>query len=238
MRIEERGATAERLPMRRPIRRRNQMRKVAIGIAAAIALASVVPANAQGVWIGVPGFGIGIGTGPTYGYGGPYYNDDYYDGSYAYEPGYGSYGYVPDGYAAYSYEPRVTYGYATDGYRHAPRAGYTRSYAYSPNARTTREFSRGATRSVVRSDRGHRAAVHSTEVRDRAGTRNRSAVGTERESVTSGRSAVGTDREGATSRRLRSEEASRSMAREPQSRQSKGLETGKAGMGRSRTQNQ
>ena len=35
------------------------MRKVAIGIAAAIALATVAPASAQGVWIGVPGFGIG-----------------------------------------------------------------------------------------------------------------------------------------------------------------------------------
>jgi hypothetical protein len=207
------------------------MRKVAIGIAAAIALAAVAPASAQGVWIGVPGFGIGIGTGPNYAYGNPYYYDGYYGPNYAaegyaYEPGYqyDSYAYVPDsGYAAYSYGPGVTYGYTTDGYRYAPRAGYTRYYAYAPDAhRTIREYSRGATRSVVRSDRGHRAAVHSTEVRDRAGMRNVSAVGTERES--------------ATSKRVRSEEATRAMARQPESRQSKGLETGKGRADRGRTQ--
>jgi hypothetical protein len=216
------------------------MRKVAIGIAAAIALAAVVPANAQGLWIGVPGFGIGIGTGPTYGYGGPYYNDGYYGpnyaaGGYAYEPGYeyGSYGYVPDsGYAAYSYEPGVTYRYATDDYRYGPRAGYPRSYAYSSNARTTREHSDATTRSGIRSDRAHRAAVHTTELRDRAGTRNRSAVHSERESVTPGRSAVGTDRESATSRRVRSEQGTRAMAREPDSRQSKSLKTKKTGTSR------
>jgi len=211
------------------------MRKVAIGIAAVIALAAVAPASAQGVWIGVPGFGIGIGAAPTYGYGGPYYNDGYYGlnysaGGYAYEPGYeyGSYGYAPD----YSYEPGVTYGYATDDYRYAPRAGYTRSYAYSPNARATREYSDATTRSVIRSDRGRRAAVHSTELRDRIGTRNRSAVRTRSESVTSGRTAVGTDRESATSRRVRSEQGTRAMAREPDSRQSKGLENKKAGTSR------
>ena len=69
------------------------MRKVAIGIAAAIALATVAPASAQGIWIGVPGFEIGIGTGPTYAYGDPYYGGyrygpTYASEGYAYEPGY------------------------------------------------------------------------------------------------------------------------------------------------------
>ena len=209
------------------------MRKVTIGIAAAIALAAAAPANAQGIWLGVPGFGIGIGTGPGYAYDGPYY-DGYYGPNYAPLEGqpnheYGSYG-PGNGYVAYPYEPGVTYGYGTGGYRYAPRARDTRTYAYSPNVRTTREYSH---RGTVRSDRGYRAAVHSTEVRDR---RNRSSVGTERESMTPGRSAVGTERESATSRRVRSQEGSRAMARQPDSRQSKGIETEKTGTGRSRTQ--
>ena len=48
------------------------MRKVAIGIAAAITLAAGAPANAQGLWVGAPDFGVGIGVGPTYAYQ-PYY---------------------------------------------------------------------------------------------------------------------------------------------------------------------
>ena len=47
------------------------MRTLGIGIAAAITLAvTVAPANAQGFWIGAPGFGVGIGVGPTTYYGG------------------------------------------------------------------------------------------------------------------------------------------------------------------------
>ena len=196
------------------------MRKVAIGIAAAIALATVAPASAQGVWIGVPGFGIGIGTGPIYAYGDPYYGDyrygpTYASEGYAYEPGYehDSYAYVPN--AADSYGPGVTYGYkSTESYRYAPRARYLHDYAHSPEGRTTRSYSYGDTRKVINRDRGQRtAAVHNAEVQDRAVTRNRSAVGTERES--------------ATSRRLRSDEASKAMARGQDSRQSKGLQTGK-----------
>ena len=61
------------------------MRKVAIGIAAAVALAAVAPANAQGIWIGVPVFEIGIGTGRTYAYGDPYYGGYRYGPTYAYE---------------------------------------------------------------------------------------------------------------------------------------------------------
>src|SRR5262249_34350838 len=105
------------------------MRKVAIGISAVIVLAAAVPASAQGVWIGVPGFGIGIAAAPTYGYGGPYY-DGYRGGypyqptyayeGYAYEPGYveDSYAYVPNGYTTYSTGPGVTYTYGTtESYR-------------------------------------------------------------------------------------------------------------------------
>ena len=49
------------------------MRKLVIALAAAISVTAAVPASADGLWIGVPGFGIGIGTGPVYGYG-PYYD--------------------------------------------------------------------------------------------------------------------------------------------------------------------
>jgi hypothetical protein len=201
----------------------NRMRKVAIGIAAAIALAAVTPARAQGVWIGVPGFGIGIGTGPTYAYGDPYYGGyrygpPYTSEGYVYEPGYeyDSYAYVPNsGYAVDSYGPGVTYGYrSTDSYRYAPRARYLHNYAYSPEGRTTRGYPYGDTRRVINRDRGQRAGmVPNAEVRDGAVTRNHSVVGTERES--------------ATSRRIRSGEASKAMARGQDSRQSKSLETGK-----------
>src|SRR5262245_55493524 len=100
------------------------MRKVAIGIAAAITLAAGVPESERGIWIGVPGFGIGIGTGPSYAYGDPYhggYGPTYAYEGYAYEPGYeyDTYAVPTRGYAAYSYEPEVTYGYrSTDGYRY------------------------------------------------------------------------------------------------------------------------
>jgi hypothetical protein len=198
------------------------MRKVAIGIAAALALAAVAPASAQGVWIGVPGFGIGIGTGPTNAYGDPYYGGYRYGPTYAYEgyayePGY-EYDspYVPNGgYAAYSYGPGVTYGYgSTENYRYAPRARYSHNYAYSPEGRTTRGYSYGDTRRVIDRDRRQRTGVvHNAKVQNRAVTQNHSAVGTERES--------------ATSKRLRSDEASKAMARAQDSRQSKGLETGK-----------
>src|SRR5215831_10291936 len=113
-------------------------------------LAVVAPANAQGLWIGAPGFGVGIGVGPTpyYGryWGGPYWGADYayygyepsYAWSYAYEPAYDydSYAYLPDdGYAAYSYGPRLrTYGYES-GYGYAPRVRYSRNYSYSPGVR-------------------------------------------------------------------------------------------------------
>src|SRR5215831_5057372 len=149
------------------------MRKVAIGIVAAMALAAASPANAQGIWLGVPGFGIGIGTGPGYGYG-PYpsygYGGAYYDGygpnytagGFAYEPGY-EYGSLGDRYVAYPYQPGVAYGDGTGGYRHTSRARHTRSYDYSPNVQTTREYSHRGTLS----DRGYRTAVHSTEVRNR-----------------------------------------------------------------------
>jgi hypothetical protein len=41
------------------------MRKLAIGVAAAcLTCAAIIPANAQGLWIGAPGFGVGIGVAP------------------------------------------------------------------------------------------------------------------------------------------------------------------------------
>jgi hypothetical protein len=219
------------------------MRKVAIGIAAAITLAVVAPANAQGLWIGAPGFGVGIGVGPTPYYsgywGGPYwgagygyygYEPNYAYQGYAYEPEYeyDSYAYVmpDDGYAAYSYGPRLrTYAYdSVDSYGYAPRVRYSRNYSYSPGVRATRSYSYADTRGVIKRDRGHRSAmVHNTRLQDRAIMRNGFAIGAERES--------------AGSRPIRPQ-ASKALARGPAQdlRQSKSIEAGKTGKGRVRTQ--
>jgi len=215
------------------------MRKVAIGIAAAITLAAVGPANAQGLWVGAPGFGVGIGIGTTPYYGGyrggPYwgagygYEPSYAYQSYAYEPeyDYDSYAYVPDDdYVAYSYGPRLrTYAYdSVDSYGYAPRVRYSRNDSYSPGVRTTRSYSYADTRGVITKDRGHRSTmVHNTRLQDRAAMRNGFAVGAERES--------------AGSRRIRSE-ASKALARGPAQdvQHSKSIEPGKTGKGRVRTQ--
>ena len=108
------------------------MRTLAIGIAAAVTLAAVVPANAQGLWIGAPVFGVGIGVGPTPYYGGyrggPYWGADY--GYYGYEPSYA--------YQSYAYEPEYDY----DAYAYVPDDGYV-AYSYGPRLRTyAYEFSR------------------------------------------------------------------------------------------------
>jgi hypothetical protein len=219
------------------------MRTLGIGIAAAITLAAaVVPANAQGVWIGAPGLGVGIGVGPTPYYsgywGGPYwgagygyygYEPSYAYQSYAYEPeySYDSYAYVPDdGYVAYSYGPRLrTYAYdSVDSYGYAPRVRYSRNYSYSPGVRATRSYSYADTRGGIRRDRGHRSTmIHNTRWLDRAVMRNGFAVGAEREN--------------AGSRRIRPE-ASRALARGPAQdlRQSKSIEGGKTGKSRVRSQ--
>lgn len=216
------------------------MRKVAIGIAAAITLAAAVaPASAQSLWLGVPGFGVGIGVGPTPNYGGygggPYwgagygYEPNYAYQNYAYEPeyNYDSYAYVPDdGYVAYSYGPRLrTYAYEpADSYGYAPRVRYSRNYSYSPGVRATRSYSYADTRGVIKRDRGHRSTmVHNTRLQDRAVMRNGFAIGAERES--------------AGSRRIRPE-ASRALARGPAQdlRQSKSIEAGKTGKSRVRSQ--
>ena len=179
------------------------MRKVVIGIAAAITLAgAVAPANAQGLWVGAPGFGVGMGVGPTpyYGgyWGGPYwgarygYEPSYAYQSYAYEPeyNYDSYAYVPDdGYVAYSYGPRLrTYAYeSVDSYGYAPRVRYSRNYS-SPGVRATGSYSYADTRGVIKGDRGHRSTmVHNTRLQDRAVMRNGFAIGAERESAGSRR---------------------------------------------------
>ena len=215
------------------------MRTLGIGIAAAITLAgAVAPANAQGLWVGAPGFGVGMGVGPTpyYGgyWGGPYwgarygYEPSYAYQSYAYEPeyNYDSYAYVPDdGYVAYSYGPRLrTYAYeSVDSYGYAPRVRYSRNYS-SPGVRATGSYSYADTRGVIRKDRGHRSTmVHNTRLQDRAVMRNGFAIGAERES--------------AGSRRIRPE-ASKALARGPAQdvRHSKSIEPGKTGKGRVRTQ--
>ena len=161
------------------------MRKVVIGIAAAVTLAAVVPASAQGLWFGVPGFGVGIGVAPTYAYESSYWANPYWGAGYGYQPSYAyqsyayepeyeydSYAYVPDdGYAAYPYGPRIrTYAYEpTDSYRYGPRIRYSRNYSYSPGVRATRSYSYADTRGVIKRDRGHRSTmVHNTRLQDRA----------------------------------------------------------------------
>ena len=215
------------------------MRTLGIGIAAAITLvATMAPANAQGLWIGAPGFGVGIGVGPTlyyggyrggpwgagYGYGNGYgYEPSYAYQGYAYEPeySYDSYAYVPDD--GYSYGPRLrTYAYdLVDSYGYAPRLRYSRNYAYSPEDRAARTYSYD-TRGVRRDHRS--TIVHNTRLQDRAVTRRGFAFGAERQN--------------ADSRRIRPE-ASKALARAPAQhlRQPKRIEDAKPGNGRVRTQN-
>src|SRR6476660_1125349 len=186
-----------RSPSTRPNHEEIRMRKVAIGIAAAITLAAAVaPASAQSLWFGAPGFGVGIGVGPTPNYGGygggPYwgagygYEPNYAYQNYAYEPeyNYDSYAYVPDdGYVAYSYGPRLrTYAYdSVDSYGYAPRLRYSRNYAYSLGDRATRTYSYD-TRGVRRD---HRSTIvhNNTRLQDRAVTRRGFAFGAERENA-------------------------------------------------------
>ena len=212
------------------------MKTLGIGIAAAITLAAaVVPANAQGLWLGVPSFGIGIGVGPTPYYGGywrgPYaagygYAPSYAYQGYAYEPqySYGSYGYVPDDSYAYGYVPDDgnAYGpgvrtYAYDlGY--APRLRSSRSYAYSSGDRLRRTYANVDTRGVIRRDRVHRSTMnHNTRLQDRA--------------------AIGAERESAGSSRIRPE-GSRAQARGAAQdlRQSNSIEAGKTEKSRVRSQ--
>src|SRR5262245_19936296 len=132
----------------RSITPESKMRKLAIGVAAAcLTCAAVMPASAQGLWIGAPGFGVGFGVAPVYAYE-PYYGrylgTPYVGTDYAYEPrvAYSTYAYEPDvEYDTYAYGPAYTYGayapraqvYAyerSDGYRYAPR--YPRSFALCP----------------------------------------------------------------------------------------------------------
>jgi hypothetical protein len=210
------------------------MRKLVIGVAAAITLAAVAPANAQGLWLGVPGFGVGIGVGPTYAYD-PYYDgywgNRYWNPGYAYEPtvAYSDYALAPEfEYDAYAYGPDYGYtGYgprvgafayqSTDSYRYAPRVRYSRNYAYSPEVRTARSYSYADTRNVR--ERGHRTAkVYSTNMQHRSVMRDRPAFSAETRRASSTRMGF---------------EASRTQARGTAEdlRQSKSLETGKAKKG-------
>ena len=65
------------------------MRKVIIGIVAAMSLAIAAPAAAQGVYFGAGPGGVGIGVGPGSGY----YGGDYPRRYRSYDRGYSSYGY-------------------------------------------------------------------------------------------------------------------------------------------------
>ncbi len=58
----------------------------ALGFVGAAALLGTSAASAQGFYIGVPGFGVGVGE-PYYGY------DGYYGGPYAYDYGRWHHGY-------------------------------------------------------------------------------------------------------------------------------------------------
>jgi hypothetical protein len=176
------------------------MGKLAIGVAAAcLTCAAIIPANAQGLWLGAPGFGVGIGVAPTYAY------EPYYDGyrgapyapGYAYEPSvaYSTYAYEPYvEYDSYAYGPAYSYGaygprsqvYAyerSDGYRYAPR--YSRGYAYSPEIRTVRRDTYADTRSVVRRDRHRAAEFHNAGLQQRTVIRDRSQIRAEQRNVSS-----------------------------------------------------
>jgi len=61
-----------------------------LGVIGAAALSVPSVASAQGIYFGVPGFGVGIGA-PYYYGGGPYYG--YYDQPYGYGYGYGHHWY-------------------------------------------------------------------------------------------------------------------------------------------------
>lgn len=128
------------------------MRTLAIGIAAALSLAATAPVSAQGIWFGGPGFGVGIGFGPTYAY-------DAYP-SYGYtsvgnwrEPAWGwgggyayqsvdpfvddSFAYAPAVSIGYGYEPVYRHGYRSTRYSYPQRVTYGRTYTYSPGYRST-----------------------------------------------------------------------------------------------------
>lgn len=175
------------------------MRRLAIGVAAAcLTCAAIMPANAQGLWIGAPGFGVGIGVAPAYAYQ-PYYDGywgaPYVGTDYAYEPGvaYSTYAYEPYEYDTYAYGPAYSYGtygprvYAYErsgGYRYAPR--YSRGYAYSPQVRTARSDTYSDTRGVIRRDRHRTAAeLHSSGVQQRTVMRDRSEIRAEKRNISS-----------------------------------------------------
>ena len=175
------------------------MRKLAIGVAAAcLTCAAIIPASAQGLWIGAPGFGVGIGVAPAYAYEpyyGGYWGGPYVGSAYAYEPSvaYSTYAYEPSvEYDTYAYGPAYSYGayapraqvYAyerSDGYRYAPR--YSRGYAYSPEVRTARGYA--DTRGVIRRDRRASELYSAGLQQQRTVIRDRSEIRAEKRSATS-----------------------------------------------------
>jgi hypothetical protein len=173
------------------------MRRLAIGVAAAcLTCVAVMPANAQGLWIGVPGFGVGIGAAPAYAYT-PYYDGywgtPYVGTDYAYAPAvaYSAYAYEPDvEYDAYAptysygtYGPRVYAYERSGGYRSAPR--YSRGYAYSPQVRTARTDTYSDTRRVIRRDRYRASELPNRGVQQRAVMRDRPEIRAEKRNISS-----------------------------------------------------
>jgi hypothetical protein len=142
------------------------MRRLAIGIAAALSLAATASVNAQGIWVGGPGVGVGVGFGPTYAYdaypsdgytsvayrGGPAWGD-----AYAYEPVAApvvadSYAYAPAVSVGYGYEPAYSRVTSSARYAYPERVTSRQSYAYSPRRSTQRVVYESGRRSGVSRD--------------------------------------------------------------------------------------
>src|ERR1051325_3957101 len=161
------------------------MKRLAIGIrAAALSLAAIAPVNAQGFWFGGPGFGVGVGFGPTYAYdpypgygytgvgywGGPAWGGTY--DTYAVED---DFAYAPAVSVGYGYEPAYRRRYSTARYAYADRirhrsytypehVSYRQSYAYSPRASSRHFVHEAGRRSGVRHELavGSRTAARTT----------------------------------------------------------------------------
>jgi hypothetical protein len=126
------------------------MHKLGLILVAGAVAVSCESANAQGFWIGIPGFGVGVGA-PAYEYSAydyPYrtYGDAYWGETWGAGYSYGpavvydepyAYGapYAANAADSYAYEPAVTYGY-TANYTY-PAFRRARSYGYRNNGFVT-----------------------------------------------------------------------------------------------------
>jgi hypothetical protein len=96
---------------------------IVLGMAGAVALGSMTASEARGgrnaaaIAGGVAGFAAGAAIGSAAANSGYYYGSGYGYDSYAYDPGYTSYGYYADGPAtAYTGDPAYSPGYRSYGY--------------------------------------------------------------------------------------------------------------------------